>query len=169
MVRCYIASALLHAGAIAAAVVWIALFPAPSRPHASVVRTTTSDEDRELTARIQESSARSGEELLGPLVDSSRRNEDASPHLPGEGNVDASVLRQLEAMRDAADARSADENLTELESLARRLQGIADPSSVQDLTSTLSRALGANDRTPSAETRPRNSDREFDVSTSQVS
>ncbi len=91
------------------------------------------------------------------------------PRLPADspGLAEFARKRFEQARRQAEDA-APEQQLDDLESLARRLERVSNEQSVQELTGTLSGWLGADERAAPAGDANRDGT-EFDVGTAQIS
>jgi hypothetical protein len=173
----YLISAILHAGLLAT-FTWHAV-PLEVRPVAPTraVETSLSDRSGELGPHnpwsvAQARLAADGERAApdSPADEGARlansTTVDSPPHASSAG-LGEFARERLEHARHETETKSSEEQLADLESLARRLGSISSEEPVREVTETLSKWLGTDKRATqpatAAETRG-----PFDVDTAQV-
>lgn len=166
----YGSSAVLHTGLISM-VVWSAM-PVWTESGVSepVLQTTVADQSSEPVVEDPDRQDKTvDDQHASPERESADRTVvESTPSVDSPGLADFS-RRRLEQARQSASKKSSDEQLSELESLGRRLEQVSSAESAAEVAGTISSWLGGHQRAtePNSDSSP--SGAAFDVKTAQIS
>ncbi|MGE0378091.1 MAG: hypothetical protein AB7Q45_21985, partial [Planctomycetaceae bacterium] len=166
----YLCSAILHAGLIAVVVWGAAPIRVPTAALTPGLQTAISDLSEAVPAGgVPWDAAEAQSSPTGPAAESAHRvSVDAPPSTETPG-LARFARERLEQDRLAAEGKSTEEQLAELELLAQRLDRVASEESVREVSGTLSDWLGATERAVVPAENADGDKGEFDVGTAQIS